>query len=63
MLGWEAHTDKLSIKDGHKQKKKCNKFDLRSYREIDVITSKACVVLLITQANASRNDIMTVDRT
>ena len=43
--------------------KKCNKFDLRSYREIDVITSNACVVLLITQAIASRNDIMTVDRT
>ena len=43
--------------------KKCNKFDLRSYREIDVITSKACVVLLITQAIASRNGIMTVDRT
>ena len=41
----------------------CNKFDLRSYREIDVITSNACVVLLITQAIASRNDIMTVDRT
>ena len=40
-----------------------NKFDLRSYREIDVITSKACVVLLITQAIASRNDIMAVDRT
>ena len=32
--------------------KKCNKFDLRSYREIDVITSKARVVLLITQAIA-----------
>ena len=43
--------------------KKSHKFDLRSYREIDVVTSKACVVLLITQAIASRNDIMTVDRT
>ena len=47
----------------HCEKEKCNKFDLRSYREIDVITSNACVVLLITQAIASRNDIMTVDRT
>ena len=36
---------------------------VRSYREIDVITSKACIDLLITQAIASRNDIMTVDRT
>ena len=43
--------------------KKCNKFDLRSYHEIDVITSNTCVVLLITQAIASRNDIMTVDQT
>ena len=42
--------------------KKCNKFDLRSYREIDVKTSNVCVVLLITRGIASR-DIMTVDRT
>ena len=61
------HNNHGSQTSGTKQfqipKKKCNKLDLRSYREIDVITSKARVVLLITQAIASRNDIMTVDRT
>ena len=44
-------------------KKKCNRFDLLSYREIDVITSNACTVLPITHVIASRNDTMTVDRT
>ena len=43
--------------------KKCNRFDLLSYREIDVITSNACTVLLITHVIATRNDTMTVDRT
>ena len=43
--------------------KKCNRFDLLSYREIDVITSNACTVLPITHVIASRNDTMTVDRT
>ena len=40
--------------------KKCNRFDLLSYREIDVITSNACTVLPITHVIASRNDTMTV---
>ena len=42
--------------------KKCNTFDLLSYRECDVITSNACTVLPITHVIASRNDTMTVDR-
>ena len=35
-------------------RKKCNRFDLLSYREIDVITSNACTVLPITHVIAVR---------
>ena len=34
--------------------KKCNRFDLRSYREIDVITSNACTVLPITHVQSKQ---------
>ena len=35
-------------------KKKCNRFDLLSYREIDVITSNACTVLPITHVQSKQ---------
>ena len=46
---------KLLMSDLHAFKiKNCNRFDLLSYREIDVITSNACTVLPITHVIAVR---------